>query len=68
MIVGGLDLVPGRQVFEAGTGSGALTHFLVQAVWPHGHVYTFEFHEGRAKLAVDEFQVIRFRYSSSAVF
>ncbi|CAI2735483.1 unnamed protein product [Schistosoma spindalis] len=55
LIVGGLDLVPGKWVFEAGTGSGSLTHFLAQAVLPHGHVHTFDFHSERVKLASEEF-------------
>ncbi|KAF6779943.1 hypothetical protein AHF37_00441 [Paragonimus kellicotti] len=56
LIVGCLDLVPGCRVFEAGTGSGSLTHFLAQAVWPTGHVHTFEFHAGRVECARVEFQ------------
>ncbi|RTG89100.1 tRNA (adenine57-N1/adenine58-N1)-methyltransferase catalytic subunit [Schistosoma bovis] len=55
LIVGGLDLAPGKWVFEAGTGSGSLTHFLAQAVLPHGHVHTFDFHSERVKLASEEF-------------
>ncbi|TPP57205.1 tRNA adenine N1 methyltransferase catalytic [Fasciola gigantica] len=56
MIVGGLDLVPGKRVLEAGTGSGSLTHFFAQAVWPTGRVLSFEFHLGRVELAAEEFQ------------
>lgn len=57
VIVGGLDLVPGKRVLEAGTGSGSLTHFLAQAVWPSGRVRSFEFHVGRVDRATQEFEV-----------
>ncbi|VDM32748.1 unnamed protein product [Hydatigera taeniaeformis] len=57
MIVGQLDLVPGCRVLEAGTGSGALTHALAQAVWPTGHVFTFDFHQERVGRAIMEFEV-----------
>ncbi|CAH8590778.1 unnamed protein product [Dicrocoelium dendriticum] len=56
LIVGGLDLVPGCRVFEAGTGSGSLTHFLAQAVHPTGVIHTFEFHAGRVERAREEFR------------
>lgn len=39
-----------------GTGSGSLTHALIRRVKPHGHVYTFDFHEQRAKIAKEEFE------------
>ncbi|CAH8664445.1 unnamed protein product [Heterobilharzia americana] len=55
LIVGGLDLSPGKWVFESGTGSGSLTHFLAQAVLPHGRVHTFDFHSERVELAAKEF-------------
>lgn len=56
MILLQLDLVPGSIVIEAGTGSGSLTHALIRRVRPHGHVYTFDFHDHRAKVAQEEFE------------
>ncbi|KPI98744.1 tRNA (adenine-N(1)-)-methyltransferase catalytic subunit TRMT61A [Papilio xuthus] len=56
MILMQLDLVPGSVVVEAGTGSGSLTHALIRRVRPHGHVYTFDFHEHRTNVARDEFK------------
>ncbi|KAL6763947.1 S-adenosyl-L-methionine-dependent methyltransferase [Haematococcus lacustris] len=49
-----LDLAPGCVVLESGTGSASLTHSLVRAVAPLGHVHTFEFHSGRAEEAAKE--------------
>ena len=43
-------------MLECGTGSGSLTHALVRAVAPAGHVHTFEYHEQRATLAMQEFK------------
>ncbi|XP_072933479.1 tRNA (adenine(58)-N(1))-methyltransferase catalytic subunit TRMT61A [Epargyreus clarus] len=56
MIILQLDLVPGSVVVEAGTGSGSLTHALIRRVKPHGHIYTFDFHEHRANVAREEFE------------
>ncbi|KAL4717310.1 hypothetical protein ACJJTC_017197 [Scirpophaga incertulas] len=56
MILLQLDLVPGSIVIEAGTGSGSLTHALIRRIKPHGHVYTFDFHEFRANTAKEEFE------------
>ncbi|KAI5721734.1 hypothetical protein M8J77_025036 [Diaphorina citri] len=50
-----LELKPGDVVIESGTGSGSLTHSLARAVQKSGHVYTFDFHEDRARLAAEEF-------------
>lgn len=44
----------GSRVVEAGTGSGSLTHSIIQAIMPKGHVYTFEFHEERMLSAQQE--------------
>lgn len=39
-----------------GTGSGSLSHSFMKSVYPNGHLYTFDFHEGRADTARKEFQ------------
>uniref|UniRef100_A0A1B0A673 tRNA (adenine(58)-N(1))-methyltransferase catalytic subunit TRMT61A n=1 Tax=Glossina pallidipes TaxID=7398 RepID=A0A1B0A673_GLOPL len=56
MIIHQLDLRPGSVIVESGTGSGSLSHFLLHAIKPSGHLHTFDFHEARAKQAQDEFQ------------
>jgi tRNA (adenine57-N1/adenine58-N1)-methyltransferase catalytic subunit len=38
-------------VLESGTGTGAMSHSLMRAVSPSGHLHTFEFNETRATLA-----------------
>jgi len=54
-IVFELSLAPGKIVCESGTGSGSLTHSLVRAIAPLGHVHTVELHEERSKIARAEF-------------
>lgn len=51
-----LDLKPGSRVAEAGTGSGSLSHAIARTIVPTGHLYTYEFHEQRAKQAREEFE------------
>lgn len=55
MIILQLEIKPGSVVIESGTGSGSLSHALIRAVKPHGHLYTFDFHEVRVKIATEEF-------------
>lgn len=46
------DVYPGARVFEAGTGSGALTMALLRAVGPRGLVVTYEAREDFARTAI----------------
>lgn len=46
------DVYPGARVFEAGTGSGALTMALLRAVGPRGVVVTYEAREDFAQTAM----------------
>lgn len=46
------DVYPGARVFEAGTGSGALTMALLRAVGPRGLVITYEAREDFARTAI----------------
>eukprot|EP00039_Didymoeca_costata_P020762 m.342349 g.342349 ORF g.342349 m.342349 type:complete len:323 (-) comp21298_c0_seq1:34-1002(-) len=55
-VVTQLDLKPGSVVVESGTGSGSLSHALIRTIRPSGHLHTFEFHEVRAKKAMEEFE------------
>jgi tRNA (adenine57-N1/adenine58-N1)-methyltransferase len=45
------DIYPGAKVFEAGTGSGALTMALLRAVGPRGSVVSYEAREDFARTA-----------------
>lgn len=51
-----LNVSPGMTVVESGTGSGCMTLSLARAVSPHGHVYTYEYNDVRAKTAAEEFK------------
>ena len=46
------DVYPGARVFEAGTGSGALTMALLRAAGPRGLVVTYEAREDFARTAM----------------
>jgi tRNA (adenine57-N1/adenine58-N1)-methyltransferase len=46
------DIYPGARVFEAGTGSGALTMALLRAVGDRGHVISYEAREDFARTAM----------------
>ncbi|KAG7197009.1 hypothetical protein KM043_017545 [Ampulex compressa] len=51
-----MELSPGSMVIETGTGSGSLSHSLIRAIRPYGHLYTFDFHEQRVSIARTEFE------------
>lgn len=55
MILLQLDIKPGSIVIEAGTGSGSLSHAILRACRPHGHLYTYDINELRVKAARTEF-------------
>lgn len=38
-------------MLESGTGTGAMSHSLMRAISPSGHLHTFEFNETRATMA-----------------
>lgn len=42
LIVQYLDISPGKNVLEIGSGSGALTISIANLIRPHGHLYTYE--------------------------
>jgi tRNA (adenine57-N1/adenine58-N1)-methyltransferase len=50
------DVYPGARVFEAGTGSGALTIALLRAVGPRGVVVTYEARDDFARTAAQNIQ------------
>lgn len=53
-----LDIYPGAKVFEAGTGSGALTLYLLRSVGTAGKVISYEKREDfyeRAKINIEKF-------------
>ncbi|GAA5877058.1 hypothetical protein JCM8547_007295 [Rhodosporidiobolus lusitaniae] len=51
-----LDVKPGSQIIEAGTGSGSFSHSLARTVGKQGKVHSFEYHEERFGKARDEFK------------
>lgn len=50
-----LDMKPGVNVIESGTGSGSFSHSIARTIAPHGRLYSFEYHKERATLAQKEF-------------
>lgn len=51
-----LDIFSGCTVVESGTGSGCFSNALARAVYPHGHVFTYEYNTLRAHQAEEEFK------------
>ncbi|KAH8741571.1 hypothetical protein FG386_002791 [Cryptosporidium ryanae] len=51
-----LDLSPGKNVIEAGTGSGSLTTSLSRSVLPGGKVFTYEYDKNRYLEAINDFK------------
>lgn len=47
-----LGVKPGDRVLEVGTGSGAMTASLAQAIQPNGHVYSYEMRQDFLKTAL----------------
>lgn len=56
MVVFMLGLRPGMRVLESGTGTGAMSHALLRAISPTGHLETIEFHATRAMQARQDFE------------
>lgn len=56
LIIMWADIYPGARVFEAGTGSGALTMALLRAVGPKGSVVTYEAREDFARTAMSNIE------------
>ena len=50
-ILGQADIFPGARVVEAGVGSGALSLWLLRAIGPQGHLYSFERREEFSEIA-----------------
>lgn len=57
MILSMLDIKPGSVICESGTGSGSLSHALAMAVYPSGHVYTYDIEESRVRRIEQEFKI-----------
>lgn len=50
-----LEMKPGANVIESGTGSGSFSHSIARTIAPTGRLYSFEYHKERAGLAQQEF-------------
>ncbi|KAK7048705.1 adenine(58)-N(1)-methyltransferase catalytic subunit TRM61 [Favolaschia claudopus] len=55
LIISYLDIRRGSRVIEAGTGSGSFSHSVARSIGSSGHLWSYEFHEARAKKAKEEF-------------
>ncbi|KAI8136721.1 S-adenosyl-L-methionine-dependent methyltransferase [Fennellomyces sp. T-0311] len=68
-IVQMLDIEPGHQILEAGTGNGALTLYLARAVSSQGRIHTCDIREGHSNTAQKHVQRYeRGRYKDSVTF
>ena len=56
-----LELRPGSQICESGTGSGSLSCSIIKALMPTGHLFTFEFSEDRVGKARTDFTNLGFK-------
>ena len=56
IIVSKLALQPGCRVIESGTGSGCMSVCIARAIYPYGHLYSFEYNPQRAEGATAEFE------------
>ncbi|KAJ7728838.1 tRNA methyltransferase complex subunit Cpd1 [Mycena maculata] len=54
-IISYLDIRRGSRVIEAGTGSGSFSHSVARSIGSSGRLWSYEFHEARAKKAREEF-------------
>ncbi|KAK7462462.1 tRNA (adenine-N(1)-)-methyltransferase catalytic subunit trm61 [Stygiomarasmius scandens] len=50
-----LGITSGSVVVEAGTGSASFSHSTLRTIGPHGHLFSYEFHQSRATKAKAEF-------------
>jgi tRNA (adenine57-N1/adenine58-N1)-methyltransferase len=51
-----LELRPGVNMIEAGTGSGSFSHSIARTLYPDGTLFTFEYHQERQQIAQKEFK------------
>jgi len=55
IIITALDIYSGCRVVESGTGSGNMTIALARTVYPNGKIYSYEYNNMRAQIAIEEF-------------
>ena len=56
MILWRLNLKPGMKVVESGTGTGSLSTSIARAIFPTGHLYTYEFNKYRHEKSEEDFE------------